>query len=80
MTIVPCWRRRHVQAERTYAADLAELPLNAFSLRGLADVYAARGAPGDAERRAAAEELLATAWAHADAGLVLRSSCPAFSD
>lgn len=67
---------------QVYRDDLAELPANPWSLKGLQQVYAARAGGGaDTEQQlAAVDAALAAAWAHADPGLPLPSSCPAFSD
>eukprot|EP00775_Hariotina_reticulata_P010681 gene10681-10840_t len=66
------------EAEQMYLTDLAELPGNAWSLRGLQQVYQAQGAP--AAQLQQVGDALAKAWAHADPGLKLNSSCPAFSE
>lgn len=66
-------------AEQAYLEDLAELPENPWALKGLAQVYAAQG-PTAAAKRADAEARFAAAWAHADPGLTLPTSCPSFSE
>ncbi|KAF8058948.1 hypothetical protein HT031_005516 [Scenedesmus sp. PABB004] len=67
------------EAEQAYRADLAELPRNPWSLRGLQQVYSRQG-PASAAKLQQVTADLAEAWAHADEGLPLNTSCPALSD
>lgn len=62
-------------AVEVYQADLREYPHNGWSLKGLAQAYAALG---DSRRAAEAERAHIDAFEGAD--VVLRSSCPSFGE
>lgn len=63
------------QAEQVYREDLAEHPVNGFSVLGLSQSLAAQGKQEDAQ--SLLDNEMQTAWSHADVSLI--SSSPAFT-
>lgn len=63
------------EAEQVYREDLAEHPVNGYSVLGLSQSLAAQGKQQEADRLLA--EDFKIAWKHAD--IMLNSSSPAFA-
>eukprot|EP00878_Enallax_costatus_P010043 GHUV01010482.1.p1 GENE.GHUV01010482.1~~GHUV01010482.1.p1 ORF type:complete len:611 (+),score=181.63 GHUV01010482.1:1052-2884(+) len=68
------------QAESMYREDLADFPLNPWSLKGLQQVYQQQNTAEAKQKLQQVNTDLSESWRHADKDVPLNSSCPTFSD